>query len=91
MYWSSNPGLRQHLIANSMSLRRFEEIKRFLHFADNNSQSNADKFYKLRPVLDVLEERFVAAMSPEEFQAVDEQIIPFKGQHSSKQYTPKKT
>lgn len=90
MYWSSNNGLRHHLIADAMSNQRFEEIRRYLHFVDNNSQSPGDKFFKLRPVLDVLQERFLSAVTPEEFHSIDEQIIPFKGKHSSKQYTPKK-
>ena len=87
MYWSSNPGLRQNLIADPMPVNRFDEIKRYLHFVDNNSQSaNGNRFFKLRSVLDVLQEQFLKAVTPE----ADEQIIPFKGQHSSKQYIPKK-
>ena len=34
----------------------------------------------------MLQEQFLKAVTPE----ADEQIIPFKGQHSSKQYIPKK-
>ena len=91
MYWSSNPGLPQHFIADPLPVNRFDELKRYLHFVDNNSQSaNGNRFFKLRSVLDVLQERFLEAVTPEEFHSIDEQIIPFKGRHSSKQYIPKK-
>ncbi|KAL0147001.1 hypothetical protein M9458_057525 [Cirrhinus mrigala] len=90
MYWSSNSGLRLPSIADAMSVDRFDEIKRYLHFVDNNSPADGSKFFKVRPVLNVLEATFLAAVKPEEYHAVDEQIIPFKGKHSSKQYIPKK-
>ncbi|XP_063818872.1 piggyBac transposable element-derived protein 2-like [Pseudophryne corroboree] len=80
MYWSSNEGLRFDLIANAMPVYRFEEILRYLHFVDNFAQQpgNKDKLCKIRPVLDKLEASFSGAVDPEEFQSVDEQIIPFK-------------
>ncbi|KAL0182470.1 hypothetical protein M9458_021845, partial [Cirrhinus mrigala] len=88
--FNANPGLRLPSIADAMSVNRFDEIKRYLHFVDNNSPADGDKFFKVRPVLNVLEATFLAAVKPEEYNAVDEQIIPFKGKHSSKQYIPKK-
>lgn len=90
MYWSSNPGLRQNGIANAMTVNRFEDIMRHLHFTELNEDAEDDRFFKIRPVLDVLHTTFLSAMEPEEFQSVDEQIIPFKGKHTTKQYIPKK-
>ncbi|CAM4362736.1 unnamed protein product [Leuciscus chuanchicus] len=92
MYWSSEEGLRLDLIANAMAVNRFEEILRYIHFVDNYSQEaeNADKLFKIRPVLDALKTTFNSAVDPEEFQSIDEQIIPFKGRLSLKQYIPKK-
>ncbi|KAI3377522.1 hypothetical protein L3Q82_008435, partial [Scortum barcoo] len=51
---------------------------------------NAVKLFKIRPVLDALEKTFDSAVNPEEFQWIDEQVIPFKGRLSLKQYIPKK-
>ncbi|KAF3834757.1 hypothetical protein F7725_027315 [Dissostichus mawsoni] len=51
---------------------------------------NADKLFRIRPVLEALEETFRTAVDPEEFQSIDEQMIPFKGRLSIKQYIPKK-
>ncbi|KAF7652094.1 hypothetical protein LDENG_00101930 [Lucifuga dentata] len=74
-----------------MTVNRFKDIMRYLHFVDNTLEGHDDKFFKLRPLLDELQANFSAAQEPEEFQSVDEQIIPFKGRHSTKQYIPKKT
>uniref|UniRef100_A0A3Q3J369 PiggyBac transposable element-derived protein domain-containing protein n=1 Tax=Monopterus albus TaxID=43700 RepID=A0A3Q3J369_MONAL len=67
MYWSSEDGLHLRLIANAMSVNRYDQILGYLHF-----------------------ETFKAAADPEEFQSIDEQIIPFTGLLSIKQYMPKK-
>ncbi|XP_046674785.1 piggyBac transposable element-derived protein 2-like [Homalodisca vitripennis] len=80
------------LIADSMPLKRFEKIKRFLHFVDNDKipDDNKDFFIKVRPVIEALNETFQTCMSPPEFLAVDEAIIPFKGRSRAKQYLKKK-
>lgn len=92
MYWSSEDGLCLGIIANAMSVNRYEQILRYLHFVDNLSYqpANTDMLFKIRPLLSALQETFKAAADPEEIQSVDEQIIPFKGLLSIKQYIPKK-
>ncbi|KAM4588720.1 piggyBac transposable element-derived protein 3-like [Odontesthes bonariensis] len=92
MYWSSETGLRLELIVNAMPVNRFEQILSYMHFVDNYSldPANADRFVKIRPVLDALKETFRSALDPEEFQSVDEMMIPYKGRLSIKQYVPKK-
>ncbi len=77
-------------MASLMTANRFEEIKRYLHFVHLNDDAGDDRFFKIHPVLDVLRTTFLTAMEPEEFQSIDEQIIPFKGKHTTKQYIPKK-
>ena len=56
IYWSSEEGLRLELIANAMPVIKFEQILRYIHFLNNYSQEpeNADKLFKIRPVLDAL-------------------------------------
>lgn len=46
-----------------MSVNRFEQILRVIHFVDNYLQEpeNADTLYKIRPVLDALEKAFHSA------------------------------
>uniref|UniRef100_A0A3B4VGZ0 PiggyBac transposable element-derived protein domain-containing protein n=1 Tax=Seriola dumerili TaxID=41447 RepID=A0A3B4VGZ0_SERDU len=92
MYWSSEQGLRLDLVADAMPVNRFEKIMRYVHFVDNYSidPENADKFVKIRPFLNALQGTFSASLDPEEYQSVDEMMIPFKGRLSIKQYVPKK-
>lgn len=92
MYWSSEYGLRMDQIATAMPVNRFEMIMRFLHFADNTTHDphGSDRLFKVRPVLNNLQKAYLAAVDPEECHSVDEQIIPFKGRSTLKQYIPKK-
>lgn len=92
LYWISDQALRMNLIADSISVNRFEQLLRFLHFSDNTelSSDNPDKLKKIRPFLDKLQRNFLAAAESEEYQAIDEQIIPLKGRLGIKQYLPKK-
>jgi len=86
MYW--RPEFLVAEIANAFTVKKFEDIKRFLHFADNTVQSQ-DKLKKFRPVSDYLCERF-KTIPKEEHLSIDEQIIPFKGRSSLKQYNAAK-
>lgn len=81
MYWSSEDGLRLGIVASAMSVNRYEQILRYLHFVDNLTYqpANTNRLFKIRPILCALKETFKAAADPDEFQSVDEQIIPFKG------------
>ena len=76
-------------IAETMTGKRFEEIKRFIHFSDHSSPPNGDKLRKLRPLLDKLRNKFVSIPMCESL-SVDEQIVPFKGTSHLKQYIPMK-
>lgn len=89
MYWSSVEGIRMNLIADTMPVNRFSEIKRFLHFEDNSNKpltSSMDTFWKLRPVINMLHTSFHAAASAHEHIAIDEMMVPFKGRSHLKQY-----
>ncbi|XP_071051398.1 piggyBac transposable element-derived protein 3-like [Onthophagus taurus] len=90
-YWKSSMAIPA--ICDVMSCNRFEEIKKFLHFNDNNNQVNQgerhDKLYKIRPFLSKVRERLLT-IPKEEHMAVDEQIIPTKARSHLKQYNPKK-
>ena len=86
-YWNS--ALNVPRISELMSVNKFEEIKRYLHFSDNQTAKKDDKLYKIRSIVDKLRDR-LKDNPLEENLAVDEQIIPFKGRSCLKQYNPKK-
>ena len=89
MYWSR--ATRQPIVANALSINRFEEILSLLHVNDNQLQSvngteGYDRLYKVRPLLTNINRNFSNCAQLEKFMAIDEQIIPFKGRHSLKVY-----
>ncbi|KAG5890991.1 hypothetical protein JTB14_017597 [Gonioctena quinquepunctata] len=94
LYWSQTCRIPQ--VADSMSRKRWEEIKKTLHFNNNENlpndrnDINRDKLFKLRPFLNNLQQEFSNQVKPQML-CVDEQIVPFKGMSSLKQYNPKKT
>ncbi|KAM4567260.1 piggyBac transposable element-derived protein 3-like [Odontesthes bonariensis] len=92
MYWKS--ATRVDCVADTMSMHRWEAIKRYLHLSDNSKQPPVgdpayDKLYKVRPLLTSLLEKF-NEIPMEEHLCVDELIVPSKGKHPMKQYNPKK-
>lgn len=61
-YWSSK--LRFERIATILKQKEFEGIWKFLHFSNKHGLGTRktpqfDRLYKIRPVIDILNERFV--------------------------------
>lgn len=86
MYWENSEDSFNSAVANSMSVNRFEEILRYLHFADNFNLNQQDKMAKMRPLFTMLNEKYLAHWIPEQDINVDESMAPYYGRHGSKQY-----
>ena len=65
---------------------QFENIKWYLHCADNAPLKPGDKFAKMRPLMAMLNERYLACASLEEHLCVDESMAPYFGRHGAKQF-----
>ena len=94
-YWSTDQSLRYAPIADRISRDRFEEITRYLHFADNDKlpahgEDGFSRLQKVDPIISALKQRFKAMYYPHSQLSVDEAMIPFKGRSSMKQYLPMK-
>ena len=85
-YWSKH--FRVEKVAGVMTSKEFLTMKRYLHFCDNN-HPNDDRLRKIRALVDMLRCRFMR-VPLEENLSIDEQMVPFKGRSSLKQYLPKK-
>ena len=77
-----------------MSRNRFKELKKNLHFVNNETVPQRDdpakdKLFKICPLFEMLRQNCLK-VPPEENNSVDEQIIPFKGRSSLRRYLPKK-
>lgn len=74
-----------------LPIKRFQQIRRYLHFADNTHADESDRYYKLRPLLERVRAQCLSIEDENAF-SVDEMIIPYKGKKagSRRQYNPNK-
>ncbi|KAJ8932696.1 hypothetical protein NQ314_014520 [Rhamnusium bicolor] len=69
-----------------MRRNRFETLKKYVHCSDNNNLEENNKFAKLQPLFNMLNERFLSHAPLSEKLCIDESIVPYFGKHGAKQY-----
>ena len=84
MYWEHNEVTHNTTVSSLLSRNRFDEIMQNLHLADNHDKE--DKFAKVRPLIDKLNEQCLANYLPEQSVSIDESMVPYFGRHGCKQY-----
>lgn len=85
MFWNSTSDVPT-ILKNSMRLNRFETLLHHIHFNNNLQIDRSDKLYKIRPIIDALNDRFRKHGGLEEHISIDESMIPYYGKHYAKQY-----
>lgn len=85
MYWEQTPDVNNQAISTAMSRNRFLQIMRYFHVCDNNDL-DSDKFAKVSPLWQKLNERWLKYFHGEINLCVDEAMIPYFGRHSAKQH-----
>lgn len=87
-YWCQ--AFRYERISNIMSLKKFQQIRRFIHF-NNNLLDDGDRYYKVRPLVQMLRENCLKIEHETKF-SIDEMIVPYKGTRAGnrKQYIKNK-
>ncbi|XP_043485876.1 piggyBac transposable element-derived protein 4-like [Polistes fuscatus] len=88
MYWSKRSVIETPIFRQTMPYRRFLQISRFLHFANNKVVNRSDKLSKIKPVINYLNQKFQEIYTMQENITIDESLIKFKGRLSYKQYNP---
>ncbi|CAH1958842.1 unnamed protein product [Acanthoscelides obtectus] len=88
MYWAQET--RYSPIADTMSRDRFDKLRTQIHCNDNTNMlthdhPDYDKLFKIRPVIDALKLN-MSKIEQEEYNSVDEIMVPFKGRSSLKQF-----
>lgn len=91
-HWSS--ASRYPPIADVMPRNRFDQIKNFLHFNDNDNikkrgTEGYDKLFKVRPLIDALKKNFLK-VEPHICQSIDEIMIPSKASSPLRQFNRNK-
>ena len=76
-YWSLE--LRYPLLADAMPLKRYKQLRRFLHVADNDAlpDRETNKLAKIWPMIEATRSQWVK-VEPKKYHSVDEQIVPSK-------------
>lgn len=88
----SSQEIRYPLLADVMSLKQNEELRRFLHVVDNDAllDKDTDKLAKIRVMNEAIRNQCVQ-VEPEEYSSLDEQIITSKTKQSKmRKCNPKK-
>lgn len=86
MYWQLDEDTHLPLISNNMSRNRFQEIKRYIHLADNSKLDLSDKMAKIRPLSKMLCEKFCQFGYMHKNLSIDESMVKYFGGHSAKQF-----
>lgn len=85
MYWQSNLDSHNALIAGAISRDRFQFIMSNIHVFNNDALDKTDRFAKIRPLLNFLNQRFLDFMPHCQNHSVDESMVPYFGSHGAKQ------
>lgn len=93
-YWSTY-WLTANKFSDDLSRNRYQLLNTFLHFSDNNQrvargQDGYDPLFKVRPLLDITNVRYINVYAPDQELSIDESMIKFKGRIFFRQYLPAK-
>ncbi|KAG5886203.1 hypothetical protein JTB14_012570 [Gonioctena quinquepunctata] len=88
-YWSTDV-LYKNQVSQVLSRNRFEMLLRMIHFSDRENETNNDRLYKIRPVLDMLNNSFQQTYTVGQEMVIDESMIPWRGRLKFRQYIPTK-
>ncbi|PNF42631.1 hypothetical protein B7P43_G01270 [Cryptotermes secundus] len=94
-YWSTLEQFATPFYSKTMKRDRFLHILRFLHFADNNTETDRnansyDRLWKIRTIFDTLNDAHEKYYNPYEHLAIDKIIVKYKWRVVFRQYIPKK-
>ena len=90
-YWSTDETFHYTPVASWITRKRFLEIQWYLHFTNNDNtvsrgEPGYDKLAKVCPVIQPVQQSFLANCKPHKENAVDEAMIKYKGRSALKQY-----
>lgn len=86
--WNRESDLGIDIVFDNISRASFRDIKKYIHFADNlqDTATITDKMWKVRPLLDAVNHRLIQFGCFCKHCSGDEQMLPYYGIHSCKQF-----
>ena len=91
MYWENWEDCHNLVPSAMMEKTKFLECKHYLQVADNNALNNSDKFVRVRPLLNAINEQCILNYKPTQHVSVGESTVTYFGKHEAKQYIHGKT
>ncbi|XP_029019426.1 piggyBac transposable element-derived protein 4-like [Betta splendens] len=93
MYWASDIFIGNAGFKKTMTARRFEKLTQYLQLCDREAEPargerGYDGLFKIRPLLDVVENTMWDAYAPNRCLTVDKCAVVTKGRFSPTQYMP---
>lgn len=88
-YWSNLMGIDK--ISDIMTLKKYQQILRSLHFKNNDEYDPSDRFDKIRPFLNLIRRNCLNQDEGNRY-SIDEMMVPYKGTKagSRRQYVKSK-
>lgn len=86
LFWEQRLDAHNILVSSAMRRDRFETIFSNLHVADNANLDPLDKFSKITPLINKLNEKCMKFVPNESFFSFDETMVPYFGRHGCKQF-----
>ena len=75
-YWDDD--CRIGVVADLMPVKRFDKLRRYIHFCDNTIIRKEVRYAKVRPIMDTVRRNNFLKMKPENDSSIDEAMIPYK-------------
>ena len=91
IFWGKKADIGLSIVYESISEIESEEMKRFIHFADDYLLNTNDKFAKVTQLYDIANKNLKQSGFFHLHYSVDEQMVPYTGKNSSKQTIRTKT
>ena len=79
MYWLLDKDIGLSLKRSLMSQNKFRKAKTYLHCWDNTNLDETDKWVKLRPLIEAVNEKLQQFSIFSSKLSIDEQIVPYFG------------
>ena len=86
VYWSFDDDIGLPLVRSLMSRNTFRKTKTYLHCRDNTNLDETDKWAKLRPLIEAVNEKLQRFGVFSSELSIDEQMLPYFGRHSCKMF-----
>ena len=75
MYWKKPEDCHNLVVSAMMTENEFLECKRYFHLGDNNALNSSDKFAKMQPLFNAINEQCILSYQPTQHVSVDESMV----------------